>query len=497
MATDDVFSGCTGPEEDKEDLTGSIRKAAFAGRFYPSDARALRQTLDEHFSRTVYRDLQGIRALIVPHAGYVYSGDVAAQAYAQIEAEGRFDTIVILVSSHRCAFPGASIDRSTAYQTPLGTVPVNLELSRKLMSEHPGLFSFREEAHSAEHSLEVQLPFLQYRLKHPFRILPIVIGSQDREQCRALAEALRPLFVPENLFIISTDFSHYPPGDEARKADARTAEAIAKNDPEALVDVLAQNRRMNIPGLATSLCGWSSVLCLLHLSRELADGSYHLLKYQHSGEKAYGDKKEVVGYWAIAFTGPSKTGDDATFHLSREEKDALLMIARQTLEMELSDKDWTPERDALPPALLEARGVFVSLKKQGRLRGCIGRFDAKAPLYLGVQQMAIAAATRDTRFKALTSEELNEINIEISVLGPLRKVRSVNEIQPGRHGIYIRKGSASGTFLPQVATETGWTLKELLGHCARDKAGIGWEGWKEAEIYVYKAEVFSELEVRS
>ncbi|MBE0642280.1 MAG: AmmeMemoRadiSam system protein B, partial [Bacteroidales bacterium] len=336
--------------------------------------------------------------------------------------ESRFDTIIILASSHRCAFHGASIDQCSAFQTPLGTVPVNLVLARKLMSEHPGLFSFRDEAHSAEHSVEVQLPFLQHRLKHPFHILPIVIGSQDKEQCRALAEALRPLFVPENLFVVSTDFSHYPPGDEAHKVDARTADAIAKNDPEALVDVLTQNRRMNIPGLATSLCGWSSVLCLLHLSREIADGSYHLLKYQHSGEKAYRDKKEVVGYWAIAFTGPSKTGDDATFHLSREEKDALLMIARHTLEMELSDKDWTPERDALPSALLEARGVFVSLKNQGRLRGCIGRFDAKAPLYLSVQQMAIAAATRDTRFKAVTSEELNEINIEISVLGPLRKV---------------------------------------------------------------------------
>ncbi|HRZ77685.1 MAG TPA: AmmeMemoRadiSam system protein B, partial [Bacteroidales bacterium] len=457
------------------------------------EARALQLSLDNHFTRANDHELHHLRALIVPHAGYVYSGDVAAEAYRQIAPEARYDTIIILAASHRCAFAGASIDLSKTYQTPLGTVSVNLELARRLLSEHPEVFIFQDEAHKTEHSLEVQLPFLQHRLLHPFRMLPIVIGSQNKDTCRALAEALRPLFTPDNLFIISSDFSHYPPAEEARQADAHTARAIASNDPEILMDSMREHGRQRIPGLATSLCGWSAVLTLLHLTREVADGHYHLLRYQHSGDQAFGDVREVVGYWAIAFTDPEGNLADKPFLLSREEKDILLMIARRTLEADLREgREWLVAKESVPPSLRCPRGVFVSLKKEGRLRGCIGRFSTEEPLYVGVQEMALAAASHDTRFRPLRVDELEHTHIEISVLGPLRKITRIEEIEPGRHGIYLRQGQASGTFLPQVAQETGWSREELLGHCARDKAGIGWNGWKEAEIYVYEAVVIGE-----
>jgi AmmeMemoRadiSam system protein A len=140
-------------------------------------------------------------------------------------------------------------------------------------------------------------------------------------------------------------------------------------------------------------------------------------------------------------------------------------------------------------------GAFVTLLKNGELRGCIGRFDSSEPLYRVVQHMAIAAATEDNRFPQVSRDEIGSLEIEISALTPMRKISSADEIELGRHGIYIKKGNRSGTFLPQVAIETGWTKDDFLGHCARDKAGLGWDGWKDAEIYVYEANVFSEKEM--
>ena len=149
---------------------------------------------------------------------------------------------------------------------------------------------------------------------------------------------------------------------------------------------------------------------------------------------------------------------------------------------------------AYSAALNSRCGAFVSLKKDGQLRGCIGRFTADIPLCQVVQQMAIASATQDYRFSPVVPDELSNIDIEISVLSPMQKITSIDEIQLGVHGIYMTKGGKSGTFLPQVATETGWTLEEFLGHCARDKAGIGWEGWKTADLFIYSALVFGEKE---
>jgi hypothetical protein len=387
------------------------------------------------------------------------------------------------------AFEGASIYASGDFLTPLGRVPVNQEAARALLRSSP-LFSDREDAHREEHSLEVQLPFLQRRLKRPFRIVPIILGTQSPEACAKIAEALKPYFTPRNLFVISTDFSHYPRYADAVKADRASADAVLTNRADRLIEALASNERRNVPNLLTSMCGWPAVYTLMKLTEGETTIRYHLIQYKNSGDAPGGDSSRVVGYWAIAVTADAPSG---RFELTPAERRELLAIARRAVEEQTSQGRISNIPSAKLTATLRTPcGAFVTLQKNGDLRGCIGRFDANEPLYSVVQQMAIAAATHDYRFEPVQKSELASLNVEISVLTPLRRISSPEEIEMGRHGIYIRKGNHSGTFLPQVAHETGWSRDEFLGHCARDKAGLGWDGWKDAELYVYEAIVFSE-----
>ena len=419
----------------------------------------------------------------------MYSGAVAARAFSQIPRNREFDNVVVIGSSHRVAFDGASVYALGNYATPLGEVPVNLELASRLTKEN-AVFSNRTDAHLLEHSLEVQLPFLQYWLEKPFRILPIVIGTQSPATCRKIADALMPYFNDSNLFVISTDFSHYPEYKDANIVDLRTAEAICSNDAESLIRLLGENERKGIPGLATSLCGWTSVLTLMNLTQH-KNLEYRLVDYKNSGDAAnFGDKSRVVGYCALAISEKTtpKAVNKKEFSLSEAEGKILLETARKSIDFHLrTGRLPVLQESILSPALLIHTGAFVSLYKHGKLRGCIGRFNPDETLYKVVQEMAIASAIRDTRFSPVHAEELPDLRIEISVLTPLKRIDSENEIELGKHGIYIVKGGNSGTFLPQVATGTGWTLEEFLGHCARDKTGIGWNGWKDAELFTYEA----------
>ncbi len=186
--------------------------------------------------------------------------------------------------------------------------------------------------------------------------------------------------------------------------------------------------------------------------------------------------------------------------LKTEEKKRLLLIARKALEEEIGSS--LPHRliaKDLPPALLQDGSAFVSLhtRKDNKLRGCIGRFNTYIPLYELVRELVVSSATKDYRFPAMKADELERVDIEISVLSPQKKISSIEEIELGRHGIYIKKDAQSGTFLPQVAAEQGWDLEEFLGYCSKHKAGLGWNGWKEADIYIFEAEIFSEKEFRT
>ncbi len=476
-----VLSGACASAED--------RAPAVAGQFYPVSAATLRADLAGFFSHAAPRNGQtAVRALIVPHAGYVFSGQVAASGVAQIDPQRTFENIFLIGVSHNAAYEGAAVYVAGDFLTPLGRVPVNADIGRKLL-QGGGMFLENNRAHAVEHSLEVQLPLLQYHLKKPFSIVPILLGTEDPGVCKQLARMLQPYFTKENLFVISTDLSHYPSYEEAVTIDRKTIDAVLSGSPEKLLRVVSENGRAGTRQLVTSMCGLAGVLTLQHIVATDRSQKFTLIQYNNSGDVPVGEKGRVVGYAAIA-VGAQK---DEAFHISSQDRRRLLVIARTTLEKYLQTRQITGlKSEQLSEALRTPCGAFVTLKKHGDLRGCIGNFSGTEELAKTVQNMAIAAATEDYRFSPVSFEELKGLDIEISVLSPLRKVASVQEIELGRHGIYIRKGNRAGTFLPQVATETGWSLEEFLGHCSQDKAGIGWEGWKEAEVYVYEAEVFGE-----
>jgi hypothetical protein len=468
------------------------RQPAVAGSFYPARQEELDATLKQLFTNAIpSKNIQNIIAIISPHAGYVFSGEVAASAINQIDTTKEYENIFVLGSSHYIAFEGASIYSQGNFITPLGTVKVNTELADQLI-KNSSIFSNRTDAHAREHSLEVQLPFLQYRLKKDFKIVPIILGTQSPQTCKRIAEALRPYLNTKNLFVISTDFSHYPSYADAKNIDKATVDAILTNSPENLIRSMANYEQKGFSNLATCLCGWTSVLTLLYMTESNTDVTYTHVQYKNSGDTEYGEKNRVVGYNAIAVSLKEKKGR-SEFNLTDKDKKDLLAIARNTVERYVKNNT-KPEIDEknLSSILKTNCGAFVTLKKYGNLRGCIGRFDASESLYKVVQEMAIASSTQDYRFPPVESNEIPQLEIEISVLTPMRRISSIDEIELGKHGIYIRKGSRSGTFLPQVAIETGWTKEEFLGHCAQDKAGIGWNGWKDAELYVYEALVFGE-----
>ena len=471
------------------------RKPYAAGRFYTDKPDELKVQLQQMFSRSAPGNPENTPlAIVVPHAGYVYSGEVAATAYNQIDPNRKFERIFIIGSSHIMSFPGASVYCLGNYETPLGIVKVDTELAKKLVAENK-ILNNNPEPHQNEHSIEVQLPFLQYHMHADFKIVPVIIGSATAETARKLAAIFKPYLNEKNLFVISSDFSHYPEYNDATKADHTTAEAIQTNKASKLIDALVSNEKKNIPNLATSLCGWSSVLTLLNMTEQMPDLKVDLLQYKNSGDSSYGDKDKVVGYCAISFTQVTAKNEIGEFTISSEDKKSLLKIARETID-EYIRKGTTYKVNlaGLSATLKTPCGAFVTLNKNHILRGCIGRFDPDQPLWQVVQSMAIAAATQDHRFSPVKSDELSKLKIDISVLTPLKRIKSADEFILGKQGIYMKQGNSSGTYLPQVAKATGWSKEEFLGHCAEEKAGIGWNGWKTAELYTYEALEFGEGE---
>ena len=463
------------------------RSAVAAGRFYSANKEELSKELQILFAGAKSTIQGEIRAIISPHAGYLFSGQTAADAFNQINSEKSYEHIFVIGSSHHVLQPGASIYNAGNYETPLGSVKVDTNFCTALIQDNP-IFHFSAAAHKEEHSLEVQLPFLQYIMKDTdFNIVPIVITTQQPEESKDIANALRPWFNSNNLFIISSDFSHYPTYEDACVLDNLTAESLRQNSPQQFLEQIQANSKKNIHGLKTSACGWSSLLTLLYLSQPKSNLTYQLLSYTNSGDNTqYGDRNQVVGYHAIALT--DQTNNTDAFELQSADREALMHVARTSLneclgcveEEELTSSDFSP-------ALNTKCGAFVTLRSEKKLRGCLGRFATEEPLWKIVQEMARAAACNDTRFNPVQASELADITIEISVLTPMRKIESIHEIIPGKHGIYIKKGLFAGTYLPQVAAETGWDVLEMLRHCSHDKAGMDWDGWKDADIYIYEA----------
>jgi len=306
------------------------RKPAVAGQFYPDNPIELRTMIRGFFNQMTAPENPGFTmAIISPHAGYVFSGEVAAKAFNQLDPQKQYSTVFIIGSSHRASFGGGSVYTAGNYITPLGTVPIDLELARTLAMSNKDL-SFDPHYQRNEHSLEVQIPFLQEVLKKPFKIVPILLGTQDPGICKSIAKRLKPYFSPENIFVISADFSHYPKYEDAVRIDRMLADAIITNNPETFIEAEQECMRESVSNLATGCCSWPAVLTLMYMTDKDPLIEYKHIAYQNSGDSKYGEKDRVVGYNALAVI--RKPNQEMGFDLTDPEKKELLSIAKNIEE---------------------------------------------------------------------------------------------------------------------------------------------------------------------
>lgn len=468
-----------------------VKKALVAGSFYPASNEELNKTIDLFFGLVPIQDIKpDILALISPHAGYEYSGQVAAFGYKLISSR-KYKTVIIIAPSHRELFKGASIWNSGEFQTPLGNIEVDKDLADKIISKNAKMIRFYPKAFSQEHSLEVQLPFLQKALSN-FKIVPIVVGEFSYSICEILSNAIADSIADRTdvLIVASTDLSHYHTYDEANRIDAQTISHIEKFDINGLFDGLISG--------TSEMCGGMPVIITMMASKKLGADNVAILKYANSGDVTR-DHSRVVGYLSavICKSGSSENKESVSKEeggnsmLNDGQKKRLLQIARESIENYVKNNK-RQSLDEKDPALLRRQGAFVTIKKGDQLRGCIGHIQPTWPLYQTVADMAIEAACGDPRFVHVIPSELKEITLEISVLSPIEEINDVNKIKVGLHGIIIRKGPYSGLLLPQVATEYGWDRDEFLKHSCL-KAGLPADAWKKgAEIYIFSADVFGE-----
>ncbi len=463
-----------------------IRRPAVAGQFYPGDPDDLRSMVDGFLAQAVKSGPDPV-ALVSPHAGYVFSGHVAAHAFKQAEGVD-YDAIVVLGTDHRPVSRGCSIWPEGAYATPLGDVPVDSELARALMDANDSI-QYNREAHLPEHSIEVQLPFLQ-RVQPGIKFVPILVSDTRLQNCESLAGTLASTLKDRKALVVaSSDLSHYPAYTDAVRVDRATLAAVVSLDPLALQASTEECMEEGVPELHTCMCGTGPVTATMLYARATGAEQVDVLKYANSGDVAYGDKQGVVGYGAVRFAhgmAPS---------LAAEEKELLLRHVRETLTDYLG-KGEKPAFSTRSPALLQPRATFVTLRvrETGELRGCRGEIVARQPLMDSVQNMAIASATDDPRFMPVTVGEVPGLHIEISALTPMKPIKP-EEVVVGRHGLMIVKGHNSGLLLPQVPVEQGWDREKFLrGLC--QKAWLPENVWKakDAQLYAFEAEVWGEPE---
>jgi AmmeMemoRadiSam system protein B/AmmeMemoRadiSam system protein A len=468
-----------------------IRESVLAGTWYPGNSSRLKLEVQEYLSQASVTGLQGqLVALISPHAGYRYSGQVAAYGYKLLE-DRKFSSVVVIAPSHRSYFKGVSVYDRGGYRTPLGVAPLDLEFISTL-KQRESRIRYVPEAHSQEHSLEIQLPFLQV-LVAGFKLVPLVMGNQDFTTCQWLAEAVADCIEKSSsvLVVASSDLSHFHPYQQAKQLDQVVLDKVNEFDPRGLSDGLASGK--------CEACGGGPMVTAMLIARRLGANKSRVLTYANSGDVT-GDHSGVVGYMAAAlWANPGKTKGrnsrrqrvGVDLGLNSEEKALLLQLVREVIEARCRGEE-LPEPRVNSHTLNELRGAFVTLHKDGKLRGCIGHIRGEKPLVRTVVEMAEAAAFHDPRFPPVTTAELEKLEYEISVLTPLRRITKVEEVEVGTHGIYMKRDSSSGLLLPQVATEWGWDRTTFLERTCT-KAGLAKDAWKDkdTEIYIFSADVFS------
>lgn len=472
-----------------------VKESDLAGSWYTSSKAELENQLKGYLDAADPETIDGrILAVIMPHAGYAYSGPVAAYGFKAIQGKG-IKTVIVMGFSHRKFFDGIAIYDKGSWKTPLGNIQIDDTLAKEIMKNprvrfNPGLF--REE-----NSVEMQIPFIQAALKG-VKIVPIVFGTQNYEEAQSLADTIGAVLKYKKgvLILASTDMSHYHSYDEANSIDKHTIDTLSKLKAKEFYD----EGRLG----ACELCGLMPVTTALLVAQNLGYDKINALKYANSGDIT-GDKGRVVGYLSAAvykeeFRDHGQTAraekslkKDQVRVLNDNQRYRLLQIARESITSYIKTKK-RKEFAEPDPILNQPMGAFVTLHKAGELRGCIGNMVVTEPLYKTVAAMAIEAAAGDPRFRPLSPEELDKIDIEISILSHLQKVKNIDEINIPGHGVIVRRGFRSAVYLPQVATETGWNKEEFLTSLCAHKAGFAPDAWKDTatELYMFTAEVFSE-----
>jgi hypothetical protein len=453
-----------------------IRKSVCAGSWYDNKPEALSRQLDRYILQAeTNASTEGIVGLVAPHAGYAYSGQIAAHAYRLVHGKN-YDTVIIIGTAHRHGFRGCSIYPKGGYETPFGVAEIDETLASEI-SKTSG-FKFIPKAHEEEHSVEMQVPFIQKVLPEA-KIVPIIMGAPSKKTISSLAEAFAKTLSDKKVLIIaSTDLSHFFPKRKANTVDTETLALIESMDTDTIINKMGH--RENI------MCGGGPVAAVLLYAKKRGDAKVETLKYADSSLVG-GDESRVVGYMAAAvYAGESVT---PSFSLSLDEKTGLLQIARETLDRYVRNNEvYHPETDN--PKFLRPKGAFVTLKKKGELRGCIGFIEPVLPLHQTIVQATIYAASKDARFSPVSSSELKDINLEISVLTPPRKINDPRKVEVGKHGLIIAKGNQRGLLLPQVPVENKWSRVTFLQRTCQ-KAGLPKDAWKSgAEIYTFEAIVF-------
>lgn len=461
----------------------NIKEPNVSGQFYDADPKALGHDVETFLQQAqVTPPQQDIPMVIAPHAGYVYSGGVAGYSYKAVSKKNP-KTIIILAPSHFYGFDGASVWAKGGLKTPLGVTPVDEEFSQALISSDPK-FVNDPKAYDKEHSLEVEIPFLQKTFKD-FKIVPVILGQMSFPLCQKLAESLNTLIGDRKdvLVVVSSDMSHYHDGATARAMDLGTLEIIKKGDAQDLYKQCALRTK--------EMCGFIPVTAALLLAK-LRGWDAEVIKYAHSGDVT-GDNARVVGYGAAIFYKKENT----VAPLNKEQKTVLLELAKTTIEQFVKEKK-TIDVKITDSRLAAPEGAFVTITRNGQLRGCIGNIISHEPLQKIVRDMAVAAASQDPRFPPVTEKELSSLEIEVSVLSRPWRIRDVADIELGKHGVIVGQGNFNrGVFLPQVATETGWSKEKFLSELCSQKAGLPADCWKDpaTEIAIFTADVFKAKDV--
>jgi len=458
------------------------KKCEFCGTFYPADPTELSGFIDQQMAKTDVPAVGGeIIAMQAPHAGYDYSGSVAAYAYKALAAK-KFDTVVILGSTHNYPFSGISIYPGSYFQTPLGRLEVDPQIAAAL-SDLPFVVADARYFQN-EHSLEVEMPFIQKTLPHA-KVAAIVFGDADIAGMKQLATRLAVLAAKKHILVLaSSDLSHFLTYPQALAMDTKTLDMFTNGDIKSLWDSYRKDQ-----GRA---CGILPIITMLFYAKDRGAG-LKLLKYANSGDTTP-DKSKVVGYSSVVAYKEENMSD---YTLNAQEKTYLLKTARASLETYLKTGKIPDFPAPDSAALKENRGAFVTLTWHGGLRGCIGRIVGDTPVYKVIPEFAVHAAVDDPRFPMVTYQELKDIYIEISVLTPFLEVKNLDEIEVGKHGLMITRGVfTAGLLLPQVPGEFGWDRTTFLEQvCA--KAGLPADAYKDksAKLEKFSALVFSEEEM--